>query len=92
MQQHLSLLNKHVNTVKDVPAHEFIQVFAQHLKQINKFKIPDVSTTPSVQPKRRDRERARPHQMCASDVRVSVNLSQLQFLIKIINNIVVRDR
>ena len=43
MQQHLSLLNKHVNTVKDVPAHEFIQVFAQHLKQINKFKIPDVS-------------------------------------------------
>ena len=43
MQQHLDLINKHVNTVKDVPAHEFIQVFAQHLKQINKFKIPDVS-------------------------------------------------
>ena len=43
MQQHLSLINKHVNTVKDVPAKEFIPVFAQHLKQINKFKIPDVS-------------------------------------------------
>jgi len=43
MQQHLSLLNKNVNTVKDVPAHEFIVSFAQHLKQASKFKIPDVS-------------------------------------------------
>ena len=43
MQQHLSLINKHVNTVKDVPAREFIKAFASHLKQINKFKIPDVS-------------------------------------------------
>ena len=43
MQQHLDLINKHVNTVKDVPAREFIQAFAQHLKQASKFKIPDVS-------------------------------------------------
>jgi len=43
MEQHLSLLNKHVNTVKDVPAREFINAFAQHLKQTSKFKIPDVS-------------------------------------------------
>ena len=43
MQQHLSLINKHVNTVKDVPAREFIKVWAKHLKQLNKFKIPDVS-------------------------------------------------
>jgi small subunit ribosomal protein S19e len=27
--------------VKDVPAHEFIEVFAQHLKKGNKIKIPD---------------------------------------------------
>eukprot|EP00806_Schmidingerella_arcuata_P005287 Macronucleus_5812.p1 GENE.Macronucleus_5812~~Macronucleus_5812.p1 ORF type:complete len:165 (+),score=74.51 Macronucleus_5812:1-495(+) len=45
MQQHLSLLNKHVNTVKDVPAREFISAFAQHLKQASKFKIPDWSKT-----------------------------------------------
>ena len=43
MQQHLSLINKKVNTVKDIPAKEFIEVFANHLKKINKFKIPDVS-------------------------------------------------
>ena len=71
MQQHLDLINKHVNTVKDVPAHEFIQVFAQHLKQINKFKIPDVSRAAlsagaKPSPQNRDLERARPHQMCAS--------------------------
>ena len=90
MQQHLSLLNKHVNTVKDVPAHEFIQVFAQHLKQINKFKIPDVSATLSYT---EDNENARLHQMCASGVLLLVNLSQfLQFLIKIINYIVVPNR
>merc|ERR1719163_1044355 len=41
MEQHLSLINRHVNTVKDVPAHEFIEVFAQHLKKGNKIKIPD---------------------------------------------------
>jgi ribosomal protein S19E (S16A) len=52
MQQHLSLINKHVNTVKDVPAHDFIQVFAQHLKQINKFKIPDVSHKDGTNAKR----------------------------------------
>ena len=50
MQQHLSLINKHVNTVKDVAAKDFIQVFAQHLKQINKFKIPDVSAKRPKQP------------------------------------------
>jgi len=43
MEQHLSLINKHVNTVKDVPAREFIQAFASHLKQNPKFKIPDWS-------------------------------------------------
>merc|ERR1719362_1799859 len=31
MEQHLSLINRHVNTVKDVPALEFIEVFANHL-------------------------------------------------------------
>lgn len=29
--------------VKDVPAKEFIEAFAKHLKKGNKFKIPDVS-------------------------------------------------
>ena len=43
LQQHLSLINKKVNTVKDIPAREFIEVFANHLKKSNKFKIPDVS-------------------------------------------------
>ena len=46
MQQHLSLINRHVNTVKDVPAREFIKAFAAHLKQNNKFKIPAVSDRP----------------------------------------------
>jgi len=54
MQQHLSLLNRHVNTVKDVPAREFIQVFAQHLKQASKFKIPDVSWGRTSLARRRD--------------------------------------
>jgi small subunit ribosomal protein S19e len=27
--------------VKDIPAREFIEVFANHLKKLNKFKIPD---------------------------------------------------
>lgn len=43
MQTHLSLINRHVNTVKDVPASEFIQEFANYLKNSNKFKIPEVS-------------------------------------------------
>lgn len=41
MQQHLSLINRKVNTVKDVPSREFIEVFANHLKKSNKFVIPD---------------------------------------------------
>ena len=43
VQQHLSLINKQVNTVKDIPSSVFIEVFANHLKKSNKFKIPDVS-------------------------------------------------
>ena len=76
MQQHLSLINKHVNTVKDVPAHEFIQVFAQHLKQINKFKIPDVSTT-TISSNKEDLESARLHQMCALGASFSQSISIL---------------
>merc|ERR1712048_588986 len=41
MEQHLSLINKKVHTVKDIPSKEFIEVFANHLKKLNKFKIPD---------------------------------------------------
>jgi hypothetical protein len=33
-------------TVKDVPAKEFIEAFAKHLKKGNKIKMPDV-TIPS---------------------------------------------
>lgn len=36
--------------VKDVPAKEFIEAFAKHLKKGNKFKIPDVSTNPEYFP------------------------------------------
>jgi hypothetical protein len=53
MQQHLTLINKHVNTVKDVPAREFISAFAQHLKQASKFRIPDVSEQPATGQRRR---------------------------------------
>lgn len=35
-------------SVKDVPAREFIEAFAKHLKKGNKFKIPDVSTRTSL--------------------------------------------
>jgi len=41
LQLHLSLINKNVSTVKDVPSREFIEVFANHLKKSNKFSIPD---------------------------------------------------
>ena len=30
--------------MKDVPAKEFIESFAKHLKKGNKFKVPDVSS------------------------------------------------
>ena len=49
LQQHLALINTHGNTVKDVPAKEFIEVFAKHLKKGNKIKMPDVSSHLSIQ-------------------------------------------
>merc|ERR1719389_897497 len=41
MEQHLALINTVGTTVKDVPAKEFIEVFANHLKKGNKIKMPD---------------------------------------------------
>jgi len=79
MQQHLTLLNKHVNTVKDVPAREFITVFAQHLKQASKFKIPDVSAATQVQAPRCARRRV-------------LLVFALPVINKIIFNTVVQDR
>jgi len=38
-------------TVKDVPAREFIEAFAKHLKKGNKIKMPEVSRKKSVFPK-----------------------------------------
>merc|ERR1719324_336937 len=40
MEHHLALINKHGNSVKDVPASQFISAFAKHLKKGNKVKIP----------------------------------------------------
>jgi len=40
MEQHIALINQHGNTVKDVPAHCFIEAFAKHLKKGNKIKVP----------------------------------------------------
>merc|ERR1712195_165324 len=41
MEQHLALINTVGTTVKDVPAKDFIEVFAKHLKKGNKIKIPE---------------------------------------------------
>ena len=35
-------------TVKDVPAKEFIEQFAKHLKKGNKIKMPEVSTEQKI--------------------------------------------
>jgi ribosomal protein S19E (S16A) len=35
-------------TVKDVPAKDFIEAFAKHLKKGNKIKMPEVSTLVDV--------------------------------------------
>lgn len=48
LQQHIALINTHQNTVRDVPADQFIAAFARHLKKGNKIKIPDVSASPSA--------------------------------------------
>jgi small subunit ribosomal protein S19e len=41
MEQHLALINTVGTTVKDVPAKDFIEAFAKHLKKGNKIKIPE---------------------------------------------------
>jgi ribosomal protein S19E (S16A) len=38
-------------TVKDVPAKEFIEAFAKHLKKGNKIKMPEVSYRPCDSPR-----------------------------------------
>merc|ERR1719443_690778 len=40
MEQHLALINQHSNTVKDIPAADFISAYAKFLKKGNKVKIP----------------------------------------------------
>ena len=43
VQIQLAILNSHHGvTVKDVPAKEFIEAFAKHLKKGNKIKMPQV--------------------------------------------------
>merc|ERR1711939_1241536 len=41
MEQHLALINSVGSTVKDVPAKDFIEAFAKHLKKGNKIKMPE---------------------------------------------------
>jgi len=43
MEEHLARINPNGNTVKDVPAKDFIEAFAKHLKKGNKIAIPEVS-------------------------------------------------
>merc|ERR1719198_764879 len=45
MQIELGVINTHHGvTVKDVPAHEFIEAFARHLKKGNKVAVPEWAT------------------------------------------------
>jgi len=41
MEEHLARINPNGNTVKDVPAKDFIEAFAKHLKKGNKIAIPE---------------------------------------------------
>ena len=44
MEIQLAIINSHHGvTVKDVPARDFIEAFARHLKKGNKIKMPEVS-------------------------------------------------